>query len=463
MPRTEDCIPTVTLTKAEARRFLLAHQRLWPPRQLRGKSGIMDYVAHAGCIQFEPINVVGRNPDLVLQSRVAGYRPEMLEELLYTDRTLLDGWDKVSSIYAATDWPYFARHRAAMRERHGSPSGQPLVIPPAVVDEIREQGGPHNPVMAAAPLVLDTIRERGPLSSIDLKLEGKIDWSWGQETRLVRATLEVLYATGRLGVHHRVGTRRAFDLIERLLPAGVLAAPDPNETEEDYQDWHVLRRVGSLGLANPSATDYWLGISGVKTRERRAALARLTECGKVVPAAIEGVPSRTLFIRASDLPVLHAVRGAVESEPRAAIIGALDNLMWDRDLVRWVFDFDYVWEVYKPPSKRKYGFYVLPVLCGDRFVARFEPKFESKTRVLTINNWWWEEGIEPDGVMDAALVECFDGFARYLSGSEVHVGEAVAGNQTLHWAGGLGEHGAGRNARASSDRMKPDLRLAPTD
>ena len=99
----------------------------------------MDYVGRVGCIQFDPINVVGRNPDLVLQSRVAGYRPEMLEELLYIDRALLDGWDKVSSIYAAADWPYFARRRAAMRERHGSPSGQPLVIPPPVVDQIREQ------------------------------------------------------------------------------------------------------------------------------------------------------------------------------------------------------------------------------------------------------------------------------------------------------------------------------------
>jgi uncharacterized protein YcaQ len=426
MPKAEDTAAAITLTKTEARRFLLAHQRLWPPWQLRGKAGIMDYVGHVGCVQFDPINVVGRNPDLVLQSRVSGYRPEMLEELLYTDRVLLDGWDKVSSIYAAEDWPCFARHRATMRERHGSPSGQPLVIPPPVVDQIRQQGGPHNPPMAAAPFILDAIRERGPLSSIDLKLEGKIDWSWGQEARLVRASLEVLYAIGELGVHHRVGTRRAFDLIERLLPAGVLAAPDPNQTDEAYQDWHVLRRVGGLGLANPSATDYWLGIHGVKTRERRAALARLTERGEIVPAAIDGVPRRTFFIRAIDLPTLDDVRSGDAAEPRAAIIGAMDNLMWDRDLLRWVFDFDYVWEVYKPAAKRKYGYYVLPVLYGDRIVARFDPSFDRETRVLTINQWWWEEGIEPDGAMEGALLQCFDQFARYLSASDVLVGEEPA-------------------------------------
>jgi uncharacterized protein YcaQ len=361
----------------------------------------------------------------------------MLEELLYTDRALLDGWDKVSSIYSSADWPYFGRHRAAMRQRHGSPSGQPLVIPPPVVDEIRERGGPHNPPMAAAPVVLAAIRERGPLSSIDLKLEGKIDWSWGKETRLVRASLEVLYAMGELGVHHRVGTRRAFDLIDRLLPAGLLAAPDPNETDEGYQDWHVLRRVGSLGLANPSATDYWLGIHGVKTRARRAALARLAERGEIVPATVEGVPQRTFFVRASDLPVLDAVRGRVEPETRAAIIGAMDNLMWDRDLLRWVFDFDYVWEVYKPAAKRRYGYYVLPVLYGDRMVARFDPSFDRNARVLTISNWWWEEGIEPDGTMEGALVECFAQFACYLSASEVRVGDELTDRQDFPWMRGI--------------------------
>ncbi len=437
MPTTKDSTRAISLTRAEARRFLLVHHHLWPPRQLRGKSGIVDFIGQVGCIQFDPINVVGRNPDLVLQSRVAGYRPEMLEELLYTERALLDGWDKVSSIHAAADWPFFARHRAAMRERHGSPSGQPLVIPPTVVNQIRERGGPFNPPMAVAPMVLDAIHERGPLSSIDLTFEDEFDWSGGQETRLVRASLEVLYAMGRLGVHHRVGTRRVFDLIDRLLPAGLLAAPDPNETDDEYRDWHVRRRAGGVGLANPSASELWLGISGVKTRERRAALTRLTERGEVMPVTVEELPRRTFFMRTSDLPSLDEARCSIGSCPRAAIIGGLDNLMWDRDLLRWVFGFDFAWEVYKPAAKRTYGFYVLPVLYGDRMVARFEPAFDSNTRTLTINRWWWEEGIEPDGVMEGELVECFDQFARYLSASEVHAGGEQAGDPSLAWMRGL--------------------------
>jgi uncharacterized protein YcaQ len=112
-------------------------------------------------------------------------------------------------------------------------------------------------------------------------------------------------------------------------------------------------------------------------------------------------------------------------------------MMWDRDLLRWVFDFDYVWEVYKPAANRKYGYYVLPVLYGDRLVARFDPAFDKKTRVLAISQWWWEEGVEPDGAMEGALVECFDQFARYLSASKVRVGEEPANDHSLAWMRGL--------------------------
>jgi hypothetical protein len=228
-----------------------------------------------------------------------------------------------------------------------------------------------------------------------------------------------------------------FDLIERLLPADLLAAPDPNETDEDRLNWHVLRRVGGLGLANPSATEYWGTIwgmtLGVKSEVRRAALTRLVERGDLVAVAVEDVPKRTFFIRTADLPTLEAVQTTSPPKPRAAIIGALDNFMWDRNLLRWVFDFDYVWEVYKPAAKRKYGYYVLPVIYGDRFAARFDPAFDKKTRELTISNWWWEEDVQPDEAMQAAMAACFREFMGYLDASRIQLGEEVASEKTLHW------------------------------
>ena len=113
--------------------------------------------------------------------------------------------------------------------------------------------------------------------------------------------------------------------------------------------------------------------------------------------------------------------------------------MWDRSLLRWVYDFDYVWEVYKPAAQRKYGYYVLPVLYGDRFVARFDPAFDKKTRKLTISNWWWEEGVQPDEAMQAAIAASFGGFMGYLDASSIQLGEEVAREKPLRWVLGLNE------------------------
>jgi uncharacterized protein YcaQ len=409
--------PMMTLSKTHARRFLLAHHWLWPPRQIQDKAGILDYVCHVGCIQFDPINIVGCNPDLVLQSRVAGYRPVLLDELLYQDRQLVDGYDKVASIYLTADWPAFARHRAAMRRHHA-------------------EAKRSRPGFEAAPDILQVVQQRGPTSSLDLKdLEDddSVSWSWGHRARLGRAALDILYDTGEIGIHHRVGTRRVFDVIERLLPAELLEAPDPNETDEDYQNWHMLRRAGGYGLAYAGIGHYWQGILGANGTVRHATLTRLVEQGDAVAVALEDVPRRVFFMRTADLPTLDAVRDQGPPQPQAAFIAPLDNLIWDRVLIRLVFDFDYTWEVYTPAAKRKYAHYVLPVLYGDRFVARFEPAFDKKTRDFAVANWWWEEGVRPDDAMRAALTRCLSEFARYLDASQVRLGEKVSGEKSLGW------------------------------
>ena len=248
-----------TIDKTTARRFTLAHHHLWPPRKLNGKKGVIEYIRHIGSIQFDPINIVGRNPDLVLQARVKDYRPVMLDELLYKDQQLLDGWDKMASIYCLADWPNFARRRALMNKYHGDPD---------------------NIVMQVAPDVLGQIEEKGPLSPLDFKGYKKIEWSWGP-TKASRASLEGLFEMGQLGVHHRVNNRRYFDLIERLISGELLAAPDPNQSDEHYQDWHILRRVGAMGLASswlaPKAPQFGMLVAQKKYIELDHLFWKLTK------------------------------------------------------------------------------------------------------------------------------------------------------------------------------------------
>lgn len=402
---------TFSISLQTARRFLLAHQSLWPPRPLHGKIGVLEFIRSVGSIQFDPINVVGRNPDLVLQSRVRDYRPEMLDELLYEGRQLMDGWDKLASIYAVEDWPYFARQRARMVARFGVPN------------EI---------VMQIAPHILQQIEQRGPLCSLDFKDDQKTDWAWGP-TKVSRAGLEGLYAMGQLGVHHRVNNRRYFERIEKLLPTDLLAALAPHSDEIAYQEWHVLRRIGSLGLALLNAGEHWLGIINLKSPRRREIIKRLVARGEIIPVNIAEISDKTFYLRARDLPALERVQSE-NPQPGAAFLAPLDNLLWNRKKNGWLFDFEYIWEVYKPKQLRQYGYYVLPVLYGDQFIARCDYAFDKKARKLTLQNWWWEYGVQPDVRMKTALSAALQDFITYLGAQSFAVGEAIFDETTLQWA-----------------------------
>lgn len=447
----------ICITKEQARRYLLSYHGLNSLKQYKGKDGILAYVSHVGCIQFDPLNIVGHNQELVLQSRIDGFKPAMLQELLYRDRLLIDGWDKVMSIYCTGDWPYFSRYRAENLERLGNE---------------------ERPVTPFLPLVRKEIEERGPLSSIELEYDQTVNWPWGP-ARVSRAALESMSFWGELIIHHKVNTRKVYDFAERHLPKELLETPDPNETFEQYRDWRISRRIGGVGLLWAKPGDAWLEIPEAKTPQRLESICGLLASGKLIKVDVEGI-NAPLYMRSSDWPIMQEVLSAfadsaasasadsavsssaasayttattVESsasistssavpqiqpspagirlpKPVARILAPLDNLLWDRRLVKELFDFDYRWEVYKPQSERKYGYYVLPVLYGDRFVARFEPGYDKKSKILVIKNWWWEKELKPTKAMQRELASCFSRFAAYLGAKSILPGEGIQSNVT---------------------------------
>lgn len=399
---------SISITEAQARRFLLMHQRLWPPYQLKGKSDIYEFVRHVNCIQFDPLNIVGHNQELVLQSRVNGFQRSMLQQLLYEDRRLIDGWDKCMSIYCLEDWPFFRRLREKAEQSHQS-----------------------QPVYAVRSQIRDEIIRRGPLSSAELDYSETVDWAWAP-TRLARAALESMYFWGELIIHHKVHTRKVYDLAAHHLPESLLTAAEPNLSHEAYCDWVIHRRIGGIGLVWNKAGDTWLGLGWLKSADRTQSLARLLREGQIAEVFVEGV-NVPLYIRSTDIACLEKAMEADHSTPQASILAPLDNLLWDRKLLKQLFHFDYCWEVYKPAAERAYGYYVLPVLYGDRFVARFDPGYDKKSGALIIRNWWWEPGIRRTRKLEAALARCFRRFSKYLNAVTIEVDPELSGREGLDW------------------------------
>ena len=397
----------LTVTKEQARQFILLKQGLIGAHRFVKKDGAYRYVRQAGCIQYDPVDVCGKNAELTLQSRVKGFKKQMLDDLLYRDRLLVDYSDKELSIWPAEDWPYFSSYRERSARHGASFAGIPPLEEKAV----------------------GYVREHGPVSSDTLPVEGTVFWHssmhwsghWHRESPAARSVLEQLYTDGVMLIHHKAGSRKFYDLAERHLSAELLNAPNPCRDENEFLDWRVTRRIGAVGMLWNRRSDAWLGID--MTSERRdAAFARLEAAGTIAPVRAEGVRFPLYTLRA-DLPLLESViSGQADLKPRLEFLAPLDPMLWDRKLIEDLWGFRYSWEIYTPADKRRYGYYVLPMLCGDEFIGRIEPKADRKTNTLYVNNIWLEEGVRETKKLSAQIGRAVDRFAAFnlctLSGTD---------------------------------------------
>jgi uncharacterized protein len=364
---------------AVARRFLILRHLLAPPRALPAKrDSVLDVVARLGTLQFDPLEVAGRNHDLVLLARIAGYRREWTDHWLYGDRRLYETYNKGLSIVPVAELPWF---RLTWDQNRLGVDRRPVFDShPELMDEL-----------------LTKIREGGPLLPRDVGPREAIDWYW-RPTNQVRAMLEALAEAGILGIARRDGNLRVYDLVERLFPAEVLADRRPEEEQLRHRLLSRYRGNGLLGAGGQSELWYGAGrYASDRTRERDELLAE----GRLVPVKVDGLRGER-YVVAEDLPYLDQAEREVRDgtdpgrrDPGVAFLAPLDPLCWDRGLLRALFDFDYVWEVYVPAAKRRWGYYVLPVLYGDRLVGRIEPRIERRASTLRIAGLWWEPGFDP--------------------------------------------------------------------
>jgi uncharacterized protein len=383
----------VKVSAEAARRFLVARQLLAPARSLEGgRDGVLEVFHRFGSVQFDPIDVAGRTHDLMLHARVAGYDPAWCDEL-YERREIFEAYNKGLSFVLASEFPWF---RAPAR-----------ATPPSEIAE--------NPEVAEQ--VLERIRAEGPLSSRDFGRErgSTTDW-FGMPTNTVRALLEAYTGTGVLGLARRDGNRRYYDLLERLLPAELLHRNVPLREQLRHKLHSRYRAHGLLGIGGGG--DIFNGLGPAKPDPRwpghpgRTALREeLVENGDLVLVEVEGVSGKRFVLR-DEVGLLEA---PPEPPPSVAFLPPFDPLVWDRRLLGSLFDFDYVWELFHPPAKRRWGWYVLPILFRDRFVGLIEPRIDRAAGRVQVLGLWWEEGFEPkraDGFVDA-MRDALDAYMRF--------------------------------------------------
>jgi uncharacterized protein YcaQ len=373
---------TRAVSAEAARRFLVARQFLAPPRSLEGGTdAVLRIFDKLGSIQFDPLAIAGRTHDLMLHARVADYDPDWCDKL-YERREIFEAYNKGLSLVPVRAFPWFRVAGAALASQ--------------TVEENRD----------VADRVVERIRAVGPLSTLDFqRVSGPTtDW-FGMPTNTVRAVLEALTLTGVLGLARRDGNRRYYDLLERLLPAEVLAVEIPWKERLRYKLLSRYRAHGLLGVS--AAADVFSGIGPARPTPkhpghpgRNALREELVDRGELVAVTVEGVRGER-FVIAEDLELLDA---PPEPPRSVAFLPPFDPLVWDRVLLASLFGFEYVWELFVPPAKRRWGWYVLPVCFGDRLVGRIEPRIHREARAVEVLNVWWEDGFEPraaEGFVDA--------------------------------------------------------------
>jgi len=370
------------VAKEDARRFLVARQLLAPARSVAGgPDAVLEVLRRLGSIQIDPVAVAGRSHDLVLHARVADYEPAWCDELC-TRRKIVEVYNKGLSLVLANEFAKFRVHRSYRWQK--------------VLDDNAD----------VAKRVLERIHAQGPLSTLDFERETGPAKDWfGAPMNAVRAVLEAQARIGELGTARRDGNHRYYDVPERFLPAEVLAHDLTLHEQVRHKMLSRYRAHGLVGARGLGGIFEDLAPANPDPRlpgfpSLNALREELVELGELVPVEIEGVSGKRYVVR-DDVKLLEA---PPEPPPSVAFLPPYDALVWDRKLLASLFDFDYAWELYVPPHKRRWGWYVLPIVFRDRLVGRIEPRIDAADRVVKVLATWWEDGFEPrrtEGFVDA--------------------------------------------------------------
>ena len=398
----------LTIDIDTARRFILGKQGLWPGRRWRGLQGVEQAMRAMEYLQLDPLQIIARSQDILLHSRVLATTPGLWEAVAYQQRKFFDwgGWLAVRPMDELPHWRVIMR-----RERDGGPDYD---------SRIRKMGHDHADAIAEMRAIL---RERGTVSNRSFEMAARTRTQSYRGRKDSALALYYLWRTGEVMTHHRENFERVYALTETVAPAHLLY--ESSEAEADR--FLIQKEVSFSGLSRVNRTQesYFRGVPFGQAKQIIEAL--LTD-GDLIEVQVEGW-KQVHYALASDAVLLdELIAGRVPqawsplettTTDEVIFLAPLDPVS-ARGRAKLLFGFDYVWEVYKPVHQRKFGYYTLPILWGDRLVARFDSKLDRTNKMFVILGLWLEdEALGKDEAFAKALACGFARFVTFLGASKL--------------------------------------------
>lgn len=394
----------LTIDLHTARRFILGKQGLWPGRRWRGVEGTEQAMREIEYLQLDPLQIIARSQDITLYSRVIGYLPGLWEQVTYEQRKFFDwgGWLAVRPMYELPYW------RVVMRQEIHR------------VGRLREIARDHADAVAE---MRDVLRERDTVSNRDFEMKTRTRTASYRGRKDSALALYYLWMTGEVMTHHRERFERVYALTEKVAPEHLVYERD----EDEVARFLIKKEVSLSGIARIARTGDSYG-RGEPDQAAKKGLQAMLADGEIVEVKVDGW-KQIHYALGSDAETIHEVgAGRVPAAwtpletttmEEAVFLSPLDQVS-ARGRAKVLFGFDYVWEVYKPEAKRKFGYYTLPVLWGDRLVARFDSKLDRAKNELVILGLWLEDAaLGNDSGFAEALALGFERFLAFLGANRL--------------------------------------------
>ncbi len=379
------------LSLAQARVLILKSQGFLEPDFGKGKAAVKRVIEHMGYVQIDTLSVAARAHHHTLWSRLPDYKESYLNELLEKDKAIFEYWSHAASYLPMSDYRFSLPRKKAYSDGRSHWFGQDKKM---------------------MKFVLDRIKAEGPLASKDFEFKRMDPGNW-YEWKPAKKALEQLFMEGKLMVARRQGFQKVYDLAERVLPSDVNT---DMPSEKEYSEYLIRKAVQSHGIVEEKEISYLR--QGLKTQINKA-LKNLIKSGELMEVKLEG-DAKTSFV------INPEKRTTTKSKIKKEIhlLSPFDNMIIQRKRTQRFFDFDYMIECYVPEAKRKFGYFCLPVVSGDKFIARFDPKADRAEKHFYVKQMHFEKGFKPSYTFNKEFALKLKAYANFTGCETVSVNRA---------------------------------------